>query len=1106
MFAKASGFLVAIAVTSVAQAVTISLQLTGETSLSDALGAYNAAHSTSYVDTDGGASLGADDIEVSGAGTLTFSTALGDWTGDLTVKSGAKVRAICGTTAVVLGNADSGTVRVERGAALICDYSTHVGSYADKITRPIHIAGDGQAAGEHGALKMIVNNSSFRSATPESLVLDGNATLCFGSANSAWTQDHQLIMDSRESWSLDGHVLTFTKAGWDKKSVPTFFLGATIDGGVGGSVVFDGVVALFRAATFRGGSDCSIVFRNGADASFQNFSPSAWTVLVEESASHAWSYSTTHSPNPESDTLRTWQGPFSFAKTFTMKTDADAPNVFGFAGKVSGAGGIVVSCPGDRANKRFNLLGTGSDFTGGLSVTNNRVYLGAPDSVPSGAGAGPLALTDSDVILHYDARAAADFTLPATTFNGGGVVKSDHEAMPRGRFGSLTKTGGGTLEVTAALTGGAVAVDGGTFRLKSVPFLQNAGFFSGKTSKQLNVADNLFTSAAAATALGYPDKMCKEVAPFLLYSNEVVQTPEIFFSPVGTDDERNAWNTAYYSRLTTYSGVVRNTGAARMMKLICTLNAYVRIRIGENEYNSTTEPKRTVAADGSRYSPLMDCTVEIPAGISRVEIRVYDRYGLNQLDSKSQLMFCFGNVRTLGLANWDDAHGLMLSDDLQSVDMNDFRAFGVSGDGLEFAKDADCFVEEWTLDRLSGSGIVDLTGGTLHVGAVEGSLKIVNGTVHVTGATALPAGRTELVGVATSREAAHGLTTGMSSNIQGMYSYPSSCTAFYPDEPYKDRMIKDVIPSVLLGGGVTDCLDVFASTVCVDAQGNRQDWPYYQRYVTYDGYVWNDASEPVTWKVVGTCNAYVWVTVGETTIFNTELHDGRVGGVTPPEYLTAAHDPLLTGTLTLQPGANRFVVQMADRFGFHTMLYGNVCTNGLTGWTDGHGLMWSEKLDATDMADFHEFRDAGDGAFLTRCLVDQVSSVTYVKLSGAAGTEIDFGGPCEANVRSFEGVGKTVEGLLRVLEDWTMTAAQVMDATACLDGVTFAEGATFDLAPGETVGALRPTSRGHLIAKNVVGTVVPTLGAALTEAGWTIGLKDGELRLYNPGGLIFVVR
>ena len=1091
----------------VGRAETIQLVLGGDATLAEALAAYDAAHSAAYVDTDGGASLGANAIEVSGSGTLTFSTALGSWTGDLTVKPGAKVRAICGVTSAVLGNAATGAVRVESGAALVNDYSTHVGSYADEITRPIHIAGDGQAAGEHGALKLIVNNSSFRAAVPMSLFLDDDATVCFGSANPSWSQDHQVIMDCGETWNLGGHVLTLSKAGWTKTSTPTFFYGANVKGG--GHVVQDGVIALFRNAAFEGGAENTFTFRNGAYGWLQGFTSPAWTLKVEDTASGKWNWGLSQNWSLTAAGLRTWAGPVEIAQAVDMTDTTDFDNVYGFAGKVTGAGGLVVggASSADRSRKRFNLLGAGSDFAGGLDVTGYTVHLGAPDAVPSGAGAGPLTLTDADVLFDYDARTTADFVLPATTFNGSGAIKSDLEAFPQGRFRSLTKNGAGTLEITAALTGGDVTVNAGTLRLKQVPFLANAGFYAGKSSKQLGVSANAFASTSFATPLGYPDKMFKDVMPYLLYSNEVVQTPSIFFTPVGTDAEKSAWEKAYYQRLITYSGFVRNTGdTKRTMRMICTLNAYVRVRIGENEYNTSTEPARTVAADGGRGAPLLDCTVDIPVGVSRVEIRIYDRYGLaSVIDGASGLAFCFGNVRTRGLANWDDAHGLMLSDDLQSKDMNDFRVFGASGDGLEFAKDDRC-VEEWTVDRLAGGGTVDLCGGTLHVGTVAGSLQILNGTVQVEGTMSLSDGRVSLSGAAASREMAHGLKTGMSSRLNGMYSHPTECTVLYPDAPYQESMIKDVIPSVLLGGDTTDYLKVFASTVRVNAQGVRQTWEYYQRYVTYDGFVWNNSAEPVTWKVVSTCNAYVWVTIGDKMVYNTKLYDGRVGGVTPPEYLVAAHDPLLTDTFTLQPGANRLVVQLADRFGVDSMLYGNVCTNGLKGWTDGHGLMWSEKLDATDMSDFHEFRDAGDGALLTRCLVDPATSVTYAKLSGVAGTEIDFGGPCEANVRSFEGAAKSVGGLVRVLENWTMTASQIMDASACLDGVAFGADVTFGLAAGESVGALRPTSRGHLIAKNVVGTTVPTLGAALAEAGWTIGLKDGELRLFNPGGLILIVR
>lgn len=230
------------------RAETISLVISGDTSLSDALAAYNAAHSTAYVDTDGGASLGADDIEVSGAGTLVFSRALGSWTGNLTVLSGAKARAVINET-TVLGNAAQGAAFVDSGAALVVDHSVNVGN-SHAIARTIHIAGDGKAAGENGALKLIGNNMTFRSAVPKSLQLDADAILCFGSASGG--QDHQFIADQQEVWNLAGHRLTVTTAGWPHQTRPTFFYGMKVSGG--GHLVHDGVGVIFRAATIEGGA------------------------------------------------------------------------------------------------------------------------------------------------------------------------------------------------------------------------------------------------------------------------------------------------------------------------------------------------------------------------------------------------------------------------------------------------------------------------------------------------------------------------------------------------------------------------------------------------------------------------------------------------------------------------------------------------------------------------------------------------------------------------------------------------------------------------------------------------------------------------------------
>ena len=103
----------------------IVLNVTGDQTLAAALTAHNAANGTTYVDTDGGTSLGAADIEVRGDGVLTFSTALAKWTGNLFVTKGATVHAASDEAnyASVLGAGVSGTttngqVFVASGASL----------------------------------------------------------------------------------------------------------------------------------------------------------------------------------------------------------------------------------------------------------------------------------------------------------------------------------------------------------------------------------------------------------------------------------------------------------------------------------------------------------------------------------------------------------------------------------------------------------------------------------------------------------------------------------------------------------------------------------------------------------------------------------------------------------------------------------------------------------------------------------------------------------------------------------------------------------------------------------------------------------------------------
>lgn len=73
-----------------------------------------------------------------------------------------------------------------------------------------------------------------------------------------------------------------------------------------------------------------------------------------------------------------------------------------------------------------------------------------------------------------------------------------------------------------------------------------------------------------------------------------------------------------------------------------------------------------------------------------------------------------------------------------------------------------------------------------------------------------------------------------------------------------------------------------------------------------------------------------------------------------------------------------------------------------------------------------------------------------------------------------------------------------------LDGVSFGPEATFDiLSDAELVKA---KTKGHVIARNVTGSNCPKLGANLTAEGWSIALKDGEVRIMKPTGLMLIFK
>ena len=765
-------------VSPVLQAATISLEISGDATLSAALAAYNAAHSTSYVDTDGGVSLGANDIEVSGTGVLTFSEALGSWTGNLTVKAGGIVRAVISET-TVLGNATTGAVYIEDGATLRSDDSNGAGNNKS-IARTVYIAGKG-ASGEGGALRFYVRAYvSYRSTVPKNIVLTADASFSFGSSP-------QEVVCSYATIDLQSHTLTITADGCPATAFPRFYYEYTYVKNPGHIRHDHGIADIRSMSNFGGSVDNTLTLTNGAVLYFDSgagnigMMPDGWTMDIDSSAGSK--LYVLASPRTVETTSTLYPGPVLLGRSLAFDekdspysgNNALATNAFGFAGTVTGDGGFSVSSPRTRDLNYFRLDAANNAFAGGLAATNFTVRLKSPTAIPSGAQAGALTLKDSDVWLDYGLSDAANFAFPRTVFDGAGVIGAK-DGFANGSFESLTKTGSGELTLRAGVASmDELSLDGGR-----VTFLCGRSSVAGVQvgeGPRIEYYSNPFSDASINSKFS-PDCSVKDFSRNVLYTNGVSMSfPSIFYTPHGVDTVRpatdaddfdswngwadpskNGWSSSFLWKIITGAGYLWNgSNEPKTIRVICTLNAYGFFKFGDQTALVPASGKKddlhrnhpgTVKnrgkpsseweyASSTPYDPWLDMTVTLPPGATRVEVRIWDRFG--NLDGNARL--CYGNICTNGLANWDDAHGLMWTEKLDSKDMNDYHKFEDAGDGKFLMTETPVGLSSHLqIGTLAGSGgEVDLDEIQTSVTALSGKPVVLNGSVSLTGVWTLTA-------------------------------------------------------------------------------------------------------------------------------------------------------------------------------------------------------------------------------------------------------------------------------------------------------------------------------------------------------------------------------
>ena len=1040
----------------VAHGAELELNVTGSQTLAQALGALNPSLSISDIN---GGSYAAYDIVKKGGGTLTFDTALPDWTGNLGVTNGV-VWAIP-VAKTVLGSVSSGAVYVPAGATIVIDDSAGASRANNQLapSRPIHIAGTG-ASGYYGAIKIINNASYYRSCLPYNIIMDADATMCFGGNNNNFVYDN--TGGSKTIDQQGKYVLTLTSAGTSSSLWPKFFW----SGGLPKNpyrIVHDGVIFHNRGSWFPGDASNIVTLRNGAMMQYEDNVGQPWTLKVESNAHRQlW----IGGDFDVTTAKRMWKGPVLLERSLDIAFDnAKTRSSIGFAGKVSGDYGFTGTANSGK-NFWFFLTSGANDFTGGVALTNLTLGVGAATAIPSGDGAAPLRLKNSNVAFLGN---VSSYTLPDVEFDGAGEIKGMVRQSVFGTANSLTKTGSGTLTAGTLHAVDEMTLKEGVVSLSSDARARRAGLHHGMY-KVPDSHSSVWGNALDAADLQYT------------MSNSVVTTMPQFYhvsqypAPDAAVSAWNAvldtyWSSTMYHQYCTYDGYIwNNSPTTETWSVVCALNAYTYMTIGDTACNfwAVTDGRQHGGSSGTppnnnAVGKLWN--VRVQPGANKFRLRQYHRWNAPNC--------WYGNVCTnlstsQPFTYWEDGNGLMVDKKGRgTTDMRNYERMEDPGDGSLFTYEkADRDFEPPTIGLVRGQGgTLDLNGGEVNVLATEGAPNIVNGTMGMVARNGTTLALGEGCFAFRFRKNAAGLYTGQ------INSETRSKPELTARTTYTNR--------------VALALDYFYTS--------PKEWGNYP-YITYDGYLWNTSGVDQVWSIMSVQNGKVVLNINGVEYSTESQWDGCW---TKPELARK-----LWTNVPVRAGCNRFTVYNAAQYVVTGGYVGNISTNGID-WTADFGLAYDpQNRGSTDWRDYKRFVDPGDGTlFTTRADVDETP--TYDAVSGIAGSVLDIDGD-DFTVPALAGVVKATNGTFTVTGTWSLTAAQAMSDAAVAENVTFADGVVFSMDAAE-IAQLVKTNDGYVLTRNWRG-VRPVPSPALQEAGWALATLDGELRLVRTSGVCIIFR
>ena len=524
--------------------------------LAEALEDYNAAHSAedgfvpvTVESLNGGADKDRTLIK-EGAGTLNMDVAIASYVGAIEARAGFLK---CGRQYAFGADTESSHINVCSGATVLCQMTSDNRNF--NVNRTFHVAGTG--ADGNGALRQGTTHLDYgtQSACGKHLILEADATVAHG----PW---HYLPNDSV---TLNGHTLTYRPASGGN-DVAVFFHQVNDNG----KIILNGSQNRYPGVAWNGTDPGNTFeFKNKGGWRFWSSAiggtgKAVWQMNVVSGESYLYGDT---SQNGRENTVNTFWNPWNIAAgsvvNLTCQNNTQGASAY-MRGVVSGGGGFALKEGSEP--KYLHLMNPANSFSGAVTVNRGIVDVYEPGTLPKAA---TLVLDRAHTFGNQNNEATlpayygAAFVSPLTQDLGACVLKGSWPGRVQGgigRFTSVSKSGGNTIEYFTQLGGGFLDVTGGTLKF---PRGAAPGLWEG-TNYYSDVA-----TAFAGTALA---------------TNLVMRGPHTA-NAIYTEN----YTPSAANRLMTYSGYIWNrTGADATWTFVSSVNGPVKIKIDGEEVLVTT--------------------------------------------------------------------------------------------------------------------------------------------------------------------------------------------------------------------------------------------------------------------------------------------------------------------------------------------------------------------------------------------------------------------------------------------------------------------------------------------------------------------------------------